>query len=70
VLILASPEPTVKLHRMEKYSLEFIARPWVKTADYWQVYWDITRAVKQRFDEEAIKQPIPKQDVQIINTGG
>jgi len=67
-LVLAEPEPTVKLHQIEKYSLEFIARPWVKTADYWPVYWDITRAVKQRFEEESIQQPIPKQDVQIINT--
>jgi len=54
----------------EKYLLEFISRPWVKTTDYLQVYWDITRAVKQRFDEEAIPQPIPKQDVQIIKTNG
>jgi len=69
-LILADPEPVVKLHGIEKYSLEFIARPWVKTADYWQVYWDITRAVKQRFDEESIPQPIPKQDVQIIKADG
>jgi small conductance mechanosensitive channel len=69
-LILADPEPVVKLHNIEKHALEFIARPWVKTADYWQVYWDITRAVKQRFDEEAIPQPIPKQDLQIIKTEG
>lgn len=67
-LVLADPEPVVKLHRIEKQSLEFIARPWVKTADYWQVYWDITRAVKQRFDENAIPQPVPKQDVQLIRT--
>jgi len=65
-LVLADPEPVVKLHHIEKFSLEFIARPWVKTGDYWQVYWDITRAVKQRFDEEAILQPVPKQDVQIL----
>jgi len=69
-LILAEPEPVVKLHNIEKHALEIIARPWVKTADYWQVYWDITRAVKQRFDEESIPQPIPKQDVQIIKTEG
>lgn len=69
-LILAKPEPVVKLHRIEKYSLEFIARPWVKTTDYWQVYWDITRAVKQRFDEEAIPQPVPKQDVLITKSDG
>jgi small conductance mechanosensitive channel len=69
-LILADPEPTIKLHQIEKYSLEFIARPWVKTDDYWQVYWDITRVVKQRFEKEAIPQPVPKQDVQIIKTVG
>ncbi|MCK5432810.1 MAG: mechanosensitive ion channel, partial [Gammaproteobacteria bacterium] len=69
-LILADPEPVVKLHNIEKHALEFIARPWVKTADYWQVYWDITRAVKQRFDEEAILEPIPKQDVKIIKADG
>ena len=69
-LILADPEPTIKLHRIEKYSLAFIVRPWVKTDDYWGVYWDITRAVKQRFEKEAIPQAVPKQDVQIINTDG
>ncbi|RKZ46412.1 MAG: mechanosensitive ion channel protein MscS, partial [Gammaproteobacteria bacterium] len=57
-----------KLHRIEKYSLAFIVRPWVKTNDYWQVYWDVTRAVKQRFEKEAIPQAVPKQDVQIIKT--
>jgi small conductance mechanosensitive channel len=69
-LVLTEPEPVVKLHHIEKHSLEFIVRPWVKTDDYWQVYWDITRAVKQRFEKEAIPQPVPKQDVQIIKTGG
>lgn len=69
-LILAEPEPVVKLHRIEKYSLAFIVRPWVKTDDYWQVYWDITRAVKERFEKEAIPQAVPKQDVQIIKTDG
>ena len=69
-LILADPEPVVKLHNIEKHALEFIARPWVKTTDYWQVYWDITRTVKQRFDEESILEPIPKQDVKIITADG
>jgi small conductance mechanosensitive channel len=69
-LILTEPEPMVKLHRIEKHSLAFIVRPWVKTDDYWGVYWDITRSVKQRFEEEAIPQPVPKQDIQIIKTDG
>jgi len=64
-LILDDPEPVVKLHRIESDSLKFIVRPWVKTADYWQVYWDIIRAVKQRFIEAGISQPVSKYDVKL-----
>jgi len=64
-LILDDPEPVVKLHRIEDDSLKFIVRPWVKTDDYWPVYWDITRAVKQRFIKEGISQPVSRHDIQI-----
>ena len=38
-------------------------RPWVKTDDYWDVYWDVTREVKMRFDREDISIPFPQRDV-------
>jgi small conductance mechanosensitive channel len=41
-------------------------RPWVKTDDYWDTYWDITKAVKKRFDEEGISIPYPQRDVHVI----
>ena len=63
--ILATPEPVIKLHRLGDSSVDFIVRPWVKTADYWEVYWDVTRAVKVRFDAEGISIPYPQQDVHI-----
>ncbi len=65
-LILNKPEPIVKLHSLGESSVDFIVRPWVKTADYWTVYWDITRQVKERFDEENISIPYPQRDVHII----
>ena len=34
-----------------------------KMPDYWAVYWDLTRAVKERFDAEGISIPFPQQDV-------
>ncbi len=48
--------------------MNFIVRPWVLTADYWTVYWEITRRVKIRFDEENISIPFPQQDMHIISS--
>ncbi|WP_428618219.1 mechanosensitive ion channel domain-containing protein [Shewanella sp.] len=66
--VLKQPEPTVKLHLLGESSVDFVVRPWVKPEDYWDVYWDITRAVKMRFDEEKISIPFPQRDVHIYQT--
>ena len=63
--VLASPEPVVRLHELGDSSVNFIVRPWVKTADYWTVHWDITREVKMRFDREGISIPFPQRDVHV-----
>jgi small conductance mechanosensitive channel len=63
--VLDYPEPIVRLHKLGTSSVDFIVRPWVKVEDYWDVYWDVTRTVKLRFDEEGISIPFPQQDVYI-----
>jgi len=65
--ILKDPEPIVRLHELADSSVNFIVRPWVATGDYWDVYWDITRTVKLRFDSEGISIPFPQRDVHIYN---
>jgi small conductance mechanosensitive channel len=65
--VLADPEPTVRLHELGDSSVNFVVRPWVAVDDYWDVYWDLTRAVKIRFDEEGISIPFPQRDVHIYN---
>jgi small conductance mechanosensitive channel len=66
--VLEEPEPIVKLHTLGESSVDFIARPWVKTDDYWNVYWDVTREVKLRFDAEGISIPFPQRDVHVYGT--
>jgi small conductance mechanosensitive channel len=61
--ILSDPEPVVKLHELGDSSVNFIVRPWVRRDDYWDVYWDLTREVKLRFDREGISIPFPQRDV-------
>ena len=63
--VLKNPAPVVKLHELADSSVNFVVRPWSKTSDYWDVYWDVTRAVKERFDAEGISIPFPQQDVHL-----
>lgn len=63
--VLKSPEPTIKLHTLGESSVDFVVRPWAKPEDYWDVYWDITRTVKMRFDAENISIPFPQRDIHV-----
>ena len=63
--VLKDPAPVVRLHELADSSVNFVVRPWASTGDYWDVYWDITREVKQRFDAEGISIPFPQRDVHV-----
>jgi small-conductance mechanosensitive channel len=56
-LVLADPEPIVKLQTLNDSSVDFVVRPWCKTDDYWDVHWDVTREVKMRFDKHGVSIP-------------
>jgi small conductance mechanosensitive channel len=64
-LALGSPEPVIRVNELADSSVNFVCRPWVKTSDYWSVYWDITRQVKEQFDRNSISIPFPQRDVHI-----
>ncbi|WP_261837282.1 mechanosensitive ion channel domain-containing protein [Vibrio ishigakensis] len=63
--VLKTPEPNIRVHTLNTSSVDFIVRPWVKTDDYWDVYWDVTKEVKLTFDREGISIPFPQQDVHL-----
>ncbi len=65
-LVLKEPAFNVKMHELADSSVNFICRPWTKTGDYWTVYWDVTRSVKERFDAEGVSIPFPQHDVHVI----
>ncbi len=69
-LVLDDPETLVKVGSLGDSSVNLLLRPWVKTADYWTVYWDLTRAVKMRFDAEGISIPFPQRDVHFYHERG
>jgi len=65
--ILPEPAPTIAVSALADSSVNFVVRPWVKTSDYWGVMFDMTEAIKKRFDKDGISFPFPQQDVHLYN---
>jgi len=63
--VLSDPAPTIAVAELADSSVNFVVRPWVKTGDYWPVLFDLTEAVKLRFDAEDISIPFPQTDVHV-----
>lgn len=62
---LKEPQPVIRMNTLADSSVNFICRPWARTEDYWDLFWDITKAVKQRFDAEGIGIRFPQRDVHL-----
>ena len=68
--ILKDPECLIAVSELADSSVNFNVRPWVKSADYWGVKFDLTEAIKKRFDKEGISFPFPQQDVHLYQNNG
>jgi small conductance mechanosensitive channel len=66
--VLKDPAFTVRLHELGESSVNFVVRPWVLPANYWEVYWDVTRKVKEEFDRQGVTIPFPQRDVHLYKT--
>ncbi len=67
--VLDDPAPTVAVSELADSSVNFVVRPWVKTSDYWTVYFDLTERVKLTFDREGVSIPFPQHDVHLYQQG-
>jgi len=63
--ILKDPAPLIAVSELADSSVNFAVRPWVKSADYWAVYFALNETVKKRFDQEGISIPYPQQDIHL-----
>ena len=67
--VLQDPAPKIAVSELADSSVNFIVRPWVATADYSAVMWDMTEAIKKRFDKDGISFPFPQRDVHLYKAG-
>ena len=67
-LVLKDPAPFVRVSAHGTSAMIIKSRAWVKNADYWAVYFDVTEAVKAEFDKNGIEIPFQQLDVHIKNS--
>jgi small conductance mechanosensitive channel len=56
-LVLQEPEPIIRVNELTDGAVKFVVRPWTRRDDYWTVYWDLTREVKDALDRAGIAEP-------------
>ena len=61
--VLQSPAPIVAVGELGDSSVNFIVRPWVNSADYWDVRYALTEKIKLAFDESGFTFPFPSRDL-------
>lgn len=67
--VLENPAPVIAVSELGDSSVNLVVRPWVNTADYWAVRWDLTENIKVKLEEGGISIPFPQRDVHLYNEG-
>ncbi|WP_025321828.1 mechanosensitive ion channel family protein [Deferrisoma camini] len=68
-MVLEDPAPMVAVGELADSSVNLVVRPWVKTSEYWDAYFDLTRKIKETLDREGISIPFPQRDVHLYRAG-
>ncbi len=63
--VLKEPAPKIAVLELADSSVNFAVRPWVKTSDYWDVFFATQESIKKQFDAAGISIPFPQQDVHL-----
>ena len=58
--VLSDPAPQIAVSELADSSVNLVVRPWVKSGDYWDTKFDLTRKIKEAFDENGIEIPFPQ----------
>ena len=63
--VLKTPAPVVAVSELGDSSVNLVCRPWVKPADYWAVYFDVTEKGKEALEANGLSIPFPQRDIHV-----
>ena len=55
--VLKDPAPFARISGGTNEAMQFTVRAWCKTADYWDVYFDLTQAITEKLGENGVQAP-------------
>lgn len=61
--IKIDPAPIIAVSALADSSVQLVLRPWVDSANYWPVHWDLLEQIKLRFDAAGIEIPFPQMSL-------
>ncbi len=61
--ILTDPAPQIMVESLGDSSVNLQLRAWATVDDYWSVWWDLNRTVKEKIEAAGLSIPFPQQDV-------
>ncbi|WP_440875670.1 mechanosensitive ion channel family protein [Thalassotalea sp. PLHSN55] len=64
-LVLQDETTTIGVSELADSSVNLVVRPWVKSSDYWPVYFDLLEQIKVTLDENNIEIPYPQLSLHV-----
>jgi len=64
---LADPAPKLMVQAMADSSVNLQLRAWASVENYWDVYWDVNKKIKEQVEAAGLSIPFPQRDVHLFN---
>jgi small conductance mechanosensitive channel len=63
---LTGPAPQMMVKSLGDSGVNLMLRAWVSTENYWAVYWEQSRNIKEQIEAAGLTIPFPQRDVRIV----
>jgi len=60
---IKDPPPQIVVQSLQDSSVNLVIRAWANNQDYWDIYWNQMRSLKDRIEEAGLKIPLPQLDI-------
>ena len=61
--VLPEPPPNIRVNGFSEGSVEVIVRPWVRSEDFWETFWDLSGRIKIRLEEAGVELASTRQRI-------